>query len=209
MNKHFEQSGLVAKRDELLHHLNLIFKPLEPIWLKIGTHTFLNCYLIDSDKMVVYKTYGKGTDRKIDKSQAYDTDWLLEQSHLQEGGLLYIPGKPIEFPLKGYSQGSNDLGCELDWGTREDQQSQYDRFKKASGLEPLILSSGGKSLHGHIVLDKDLPVEHRNYLLRLLCIALLGDPACAQEYQAMRLAGGIEKRKANIRSLSVQVVSIP
>lgn len=185
----------------LLQHLNLIFKPDEPIWLKLGTHTFLYGELDQNGSLTVYKTYGKGTERKIDRSQSYDVNWLLKQSEELEGGLLYSPGKPLEFPLKGYSNGSNDLGCELDWGTREKQQSQFNWFKAVSGLEPLILSSGGKSLHGHLILDIDISVDYRNYLLRLFCIALLGDPSCAQEYQAMRLAGGYRKEKGKLQEL--------
>ena len=187
---------------QLQHHLSIVFKPDEVIWLKLNSHTFYYGRITPiNGSLSVYKTTLKAKARKIDLSVAYDAQWLLNQSLQLQGGLFYIPGKPLEFPLKGYSTGSNDLGVELDWGTNSEQLAQYDWFKLITGLEPLILSSGGKSLHGHIVLFEKIPIAERTYLARLLSIALLGDPAVTSEQQPMRLAGGFRKEKGRYQEL--------
>ena len=188
-----------SRKDEAYKHLMLhlyqCFNPDEVIWLKLGNGIFYRATINKYFKLEICPTKGIGTERKVNPDKVNDAKWLINQSMMQDGGLFYIPGKPVDFPMKGYSKGSNDIGVEIDNGTSNSQIDLYDWFEKISKLNLLMLTSAGKSIHGHIILNEVLPINYRNYFSRLLCIALLGDPAVCQEHQPMRVAGGFRKEK--------------
>lgn len=177
-------------------------KPLT-LWLKLGNTKFFEA-ILDNGEFVACET---ATDTSIkderEKSlsrkrtgKTFSLSELHALSKRRQGGVFYIPGQPIEYPLKEFVPSLDDLPIELDNGTTEEQWALYQEFTTVTGIEwASLLSSGGKSIHGHIKLDAFYSIEQANYLRWLLTIGLLGDPAVTNPHQPMRLAGFHRKEK--------------
>jgi len=106
------------------------------------------------------------------------------------GGVFTIPTQPIGYPGKGAIDSTDDLGCEMDNGSKDEQIAIWQRFTSVTGLRPsTLLSSGGKSIHGHIKLDRHYPLEEADYPRRLLCLGMIGDAAVNNVHQPMRIPG--------------------
>lgn len=176
------------------------------IWLKVGHNRFLTAEINPNGQFPIHwtklETKGDSLSRVKSKGcpNAYQT--ISEFCNANDGGAFYVQGKPIEYPLKEFCLESNDVGAEMDDGTTEEQWGRINEFISGSGLVPdLVISSGGKSLHPHWRLDKDLPTAQVVALKRLLAIALIGDPAVVNPHQPMRIAGFDRKEKNSHQAL--------
>ena len=181
---------------QLLTHLKLAFDPNETIWLRDDDcyKNFYKAYLSEQGQLRIFETKGSATDRKVTNKELSPSELLELFKTSKAGGLHYCIGSPQEYPLKGYSKGSRDLGMELDWGSPEEQAQQY-QFLEDLGLKLTLVHSGNKSLHGHVFLDNPIPVEQWTYLGRLLALLVHGDPNISQEQRSMRLAGAYRWQK--------------
>lgn len=177
------------------------------LWIKPGHDNFIQCKFDSSghfaggltklkdknDPKSRMKTYG------IRDVYSYMEQWCREN----DGGAFYIPGQPIGgFPTKDGVNETYDLGFEFDSGTEDEQLEKIQVFCSVSGLSPAaLLTSGGKSIQGHIHLDRPRPVEDATYLKRLLVIGLMSDPVTVRPHQPMRIAGLHRKEKGRDQEL--------
>jgi hypothetical protein len=172
------------------------------LWLKFG-HDQL--YVGDWDntgQFALHKTYGKGNDRRRGQSVGNAFDFLLLLSQREEGGVFYIPTQPQGNPLAELVTSTDDIGIELDSVDRATQEQRYQQFAEITGLYPsVLLSSGGKSIHGHYKLNEHLPIEQASYLRRLTILAFRGDPVTERLHQPMRMAGFYRLEKQQYQEL--------
>jgi len=172
------------------------FSPGQKIWLKHGKDRFFCATVAEPGHFDLFATKGKETNRKTIESVGDAFTYLTKEANSRDGGIFYIPGKPNKYPLKDHCQASCDIGAEMDDGSRGEQWERIQVFVETSGLIPgWVINSGGKSQHPHWKLTEDVDIEVRTYLARLVCIALLGDPAVTRPHQPMRMAGFYRKEK--------------
>ena len=178
---------------QALAHLNLAFNPHEPIWLRADKEQFKEFYLTslnnDGTLNPIQETTGSRENRKP-TGRNYDLESFLELFKTEKDGGLHYCMSSLKFPIIDGFKHSRGLGIELDWGSKEDQQAQYD-FLESFGLPLTIIFSGNKSLHAHIFLDEAITEPSQwIYLTRQLAIICQGDPNIPQVQRTMRLAGG-------------------
>ncbi len=122
--------------------------------------------------------------------------------NVPSGGVFTIPTQPIGYPGKGAIDSTDDLGCEMDNRSKDEQIAIWQSFTSVTGIEPAtLLSSGGKSVHGHIKLDRHYPLEEADYLRRLLCLGMIGDAAVVNVHQPMRVPGFFRSDKGTEQDL--------
>ncbi|BAY27561.1 hypothetical protein NIES2100_73860 [Calothrix sp. NIES-2100] len=176
--------------------VNLSYSEYDTIWIKLGNGIFFVGEVSEDGRFGVWATKGQKKDRV--QTTYYDDafDHISELAYEQDGGVFYIPGKPEEFPLTEYCKESNDIGAEMDDGSEADQRFRIENFAIHSGLIPnFLVSSGGKSLHPHIICKEPLEIKVRTHFSRLFAIAILGDPHVTSPHQPMRISGFYRKRE--------------
>ncbi|WP_144427417.1 hypothetical protein [Nostoc piscinale] len=90
----------------------------------------------------------------------------------------------------------------MDDGAEIEQRGRIDKFIRLSGIKPTFtVTSGGKSLHPHLVLTDKVEIKLRTYFSRMFAIALLGDPAVCNPHQPMRAPGFFRKEKGKLQVL--------
>jgi hypothetical protein len=188
------------------------------IWFKYGHNRFFVGEWNKEGNFALYSTkkQNKDSDSRIRDEKVSDdaysylralSEQKIEQDEktnrfVQSGGIFYIPTQPIDNPLERYVKSTDDLPCEIDDLSLEDQTALYNRFSKVTGLKYASrLTSGGKSQHVHIKLDKHHNLETANYLRRLFLIVMMGDPAVANLHQPMRVPGFYRYDKGNEQAL--------
>ncbi|EAZ89213.1 AAA family ATPase, partial [Crocosphaera chwakensis] len=128
--------------------------------------------------------------------------YLNEMVTKEDGGILYLAGKPTNYPLKDYCLATNDICAEMDDGTIDQQKKRIKLFVEKTGLIPaIIIFSGNKSLHIHLKGDHNFAIDDAIYLRRLVAICLLSDPAVARPHQPIRLAGFWRKETGKYQEL--------
>ena len=128
---------------------------------------------------------------------------LLRISRERDGGIFWVPaGTGANLPLKDEIDQSDHIGCEIDNADHQAQLARYSWFERVSGLEyGLQLSSGSKSVHSHIFLDRAALIDEVVRLRRLFVLCLLGDPAVTRPHQPMRFPGFYRREKGNYQEL--------
>ena len=128
---------------------------------------------------------------------------LLRISKTQDGGIFWVPaGNDAELPLKNEIAQSDHIGCEIDNADRHEQLERYSWFERISGLQyGLQLSSGSKSIHSHLFLDKPASIDEAVRLRRLFVLCLLGDPAVTRPHQPMRFPGFYRRETGKYQEL--------
>ncbi|BAQ63213.1 hypothetical protein GM3708_3619 (plasmid) [Geminocystis sp. NIES-3708] len=123
-------------------------------------------------------------------------DFLLNLSYEKEGGGFFgcSDGTAI-YPLKSHQKYSTQVVTEIDDLPHDKQLEIYQRFGEVSKLTPYLISSGGKSVHGHLLLNQHTPIDKVVYLRRLLCLIVDGDPAVTRPHQPFRLPTFYRKEK--------------
>ncbi|QMS91352.1 hypothetical protein HUN01_28535 [Nostoc edaphicum CCNP1411] len=175
--------------------IRLSYNSGDTAWFKIGNNRFI-VGQIDKDGSLgeVWETKGENTERKRTTPHPDGYTFLSDLAKRNYGGVFYIPGKPEEFPLKDYTYASNDIGAEMDDGTEEEQLGRIKFVEELSGLQAsLLIGSGGKSKHTHYILTESVDIDRRSYFAKLLCIALIGDPAVTNAHQPMRAPGFLRR----------------
>jgi len=191
-------------RDQALLHLSKFYTQGNRFWLKIGQYEFYECHFLGDDIEARYTYLAKKEDshsRVVNIGKILNLASLLHRATIKPGGMFFMPGNAQELPLKEFCFSSKGLGVEIDEGTKEEQESDYTWFEQVSGLNLLQLTSGGKSIHGHIVCNQHIEIEERTNLARILSVCLLGDPAVTRPAQFMRLAGALRLEKNAPQSL--------
>lgn len=128
---------------------------------------------------------------------------LTRQQRNQEGGFFIPAATDAALPLATAITHSDHLGVEIDdVPTAEEQLARYEWFCGVSGLSfNLLVSSGSKSVHGHIFLDTPAEYERLERLRQLLIILLRGDLAVQNRHQPMRFPGLWRGKKRKHQSL--------
>ncbi len=128
---------------------------------------------------------------------------LLRISKIQDGGIFWVPaGNGADLPLKDEIAQSDHIGCEIDNAARSEQLERYRWFERISGLEyGLQLSSGSKSIHSHLFLDRPATIGEVVRLRRLFVLCLLGDPAVTRPHQPMRFPGFYRREQGSYQAL--------
>ncbi len=181
--------------------MDRIFATSETFWLKLGHNKFFTGNYTEGE-LLLRRTHGKGKNRQ--RGAVFQNGYqVLKQECLnKKGGAFYLPGKPDLFPTKEECAYSNDIGAEMDDGSKNVQKERIQSFINITGLIPdLIIDSGGKSLHPHWRSDRNLPTDLVVYLKRLLTMCLLSDPAITNPHQPMRIAGFFRKEKNKEQAL--------
>ncbi|MBD1825688.1 hypothetical protein H6F51_24785 [Cyanobacteria bacterium FACHB-DQ100] len=173
------------------------------IWIKIGHNKFFVGDWNDSGNFELFATSGQGAERRrtykvTDKA----FDYLCRKCRELDGGVFYISTQPQDNPLKECVSKTDDIGIEIDQGSREEQIALYQRFSAVTALNPaLLITSGGKSVHGHFKFDRHYPVEQIQSIRRLMVLAFLADPVTVRLHQPMRLPGFSRREKGREQEL--------
>lgn len=84
----------IAKQ-QFIDHLARVFKPLTPIWLKIGQDRFFYAELLpDGSDLAIYPTSGNSDDKKIYRNKVFNSDWFIDQCEQRDGGHSISQGNP-------------------------------------------------------------------------------------------------------------------
>jgi hypothetical protein len=162
------------------------------IWLKPGHDRFIKAVWDQDGKISGYltkKLTGDETSRVI-YGQPFGFSKFEQICRTNVGGGFYIPTQPIGLPLAANVTSTDDLAVEIDQGTTEEQWALYQEFSEVTGLNwSALLTSGGKSIHGHIKAIDHLPLAQAQYLRRLIVIAMQSDPVTVRLHQPMRIPG--------------------
>jgi hypothetical protein len=159
------------------------------LWLKYGPERFIKATWTDDGDFIGKFTKGKDRDR-VTYGPAFGFEKLAKICRTQDGGATYIPAQPIGLPLAANVASTDDLAVEIDQGTTEEQWALYQEFSEVTDLNwSSLLTSGGKSIHGHIKAIDHLPLEQAQDLRRLLVLAMQSDPVTVRPHQPMRIPG--------------------
>ncbi|MFM7382355.1 MAG: hypothetical protein ACKO1W_04785, partial [Microcystaceae cyanobacterium] len=188
-------------------HLPVLNVPGNQLWVKISHNQIYCCEKLEGEDFTVdtpiYNSVGDlDNRRKGGKCLGKLGEFILKKSHSEDGGGFLNFGYPQGGFTKAFLIGATDIGFEPDDLPLEVQKNRYIEFQKVTGLRSTFLSSGGKSIHGHITTSELLTKEQGLYLRRLAAIAFLGDPCIANNLcQPMRLAGPFRKDKGGYQNL--------
>ncbi|NET39585.1 MAG: DEAD/DEAH box helicase family protein [Cyanothece sp. SIO1E1] len=174
------------------------------IWLKLGQDRMYVGQWDETGEFDLWasKLEDRGNPNSRIRTHKITTVELRQMSETREGGVFYLPGQPIGMPLKKCVTTADDIGIEFDKGTQDEQWQAFQLFSQITGLDfSSILSSGGKSLHGHIKLADHLPIAEVVYLRRLTTIAMMSDPAVTNPHQPMRIPGFYRLEKGKEQGL--------
>ncbi len=159
------------------------------LWLKYGHDRFVKASWTEHGLITWQETKGGSTDRQV-YGQEFGFEELAEKCRNQNGGAFYIPTQPQGFPLASLVDSTDTLTIEIDQGTTEEQWALYQQFTEVTSLVwSSLLTSGSKSIHGHIKADRHLPLEQAQYLRRLLVLSMQSDPVTVRLHQPMRIPG--------------------
>lgn len=164
---------------------------IREFWAKTG-HTNFYKVKVEGENLIVQKTKKtgeSGTSRKcIGKPINNGYEFLQDYCKNNDGGAFFgCSDGSAEYPLKKYQSTTTQVVVEIDNIPTEEQKDLYKWFSEKSGLIPYLISSGGKSIHLHLLLDKPTEIEEVVYLRRLLVLLLDGDPAVTRPHQPYRL----------------------
>lgn len=171
----------------------------EEIWYKVGKEKFYVADSFDPDASLWSTRLEKNTDPKSRvrvRIVGRAFPFLRRESETKEGGILYLKNQPQGLPLKDNVIESNRIVSELD--KPEDRPEQWKiilDFQEKSGLLLTILDSGSKSLHNHLRVTNNLPVDRIQYFTRLFAIAVMGDPVMENPHQPVRIPGFTRNEK--------------
>ena len=182
-------------------------------WLKIGSNKFYSLDL-EHGHWILYPCTGhkldgadgKTTWLKDDRTRLLNgLEAFLELSKRPENkeGCFFIPAATsASQPHKVEITSTDMISVEIDNADYETQIERLADFTANSGLNfSMLIHSGSKSVHGHILLDRAYPAEDMERLRRLFVLALLGDPAVTNVHQPMRFPGGWRGLKRKYQSL--------
>lgn len=190
---------------QFLDSLQPVSSTLE-LWIKVGNDNFYKT-LWDGSDLILRRSWKEDEDDTYSRVVSPDAisngiDYLLKLSREQSGGVFFVPTQPQGLPLAECVAATDDIGIESDHITKDAQLAQYREYEQVSGISfHSILSSGGKSDHGHIKTDRAYPVEVMNYIRRLAIIAFTSDPVTERLHQPMRLPGFYRAEKGNWQEL--------
>ncbi len=198
--------GGIIGLEAITLHLSVLNVPSNELWFKVSHNQIYVAVRADSEVFTIdtpiYETVDKGDDRRKGKSVGKLGEFLLNKSLSEDGGIFYNPGFPQGGFTKKFLIGATDIGFETDDLPLEVANTLYDEFESVTGLKITRLSSGGKSVHGHITSQEVLTQEKGLYLRRLAAIAFFGDPCIGNNLcQPMRFAGPYRKEKGKYQSL--------
>lgn len=172
------------------------------IWLKLGHDRIYRAEFTDTGFINAHATKLVDGNRVKTKDIPDLTEYLLYQSQQKDGGVFYLPKQPLGAPLADNVASSDDIGLEMDEGTPEEQLERYRKFSEITGLQySTLLSSGSKSIHGHIKSTEHLPIDQNIYLHRLCILPTLADPVTARAHQPMRTPCFYRKETGKEQSL--------
>lgn len=182
-------------------------------WFKLGHNWFFHGELSQTGEFTITRSLGSREKGRRDVNvshnplfingpaqavnlPAFKTFNLLSKK--KDGGVFYLPDQPVGAPEKDRVTTSNDVRCEFDDGTTQEQWGRLEEFTRLTGLAPTFsLSSGGKSIHAHWKLDKFYPIADVVYLNRLVAVLMLSDEAVSHVPQPMRCPGFNRKGKGH------------
>lgn len=196
-------------KKEILRYLDKA--NIKEFWVKVGHSTFYKVTVKDHNLVlrqtkINYDSGLEGSDR------SYTRNWSLEPitngyeylaNHCQnnDGGAFFgCSDGHSPYPLKAEQKYSTQIITEIDDLPQNEQLKLYQWFSQVSGLIPYLISSGGKSIHGHL-LSEPLPIEKIVYLRRLFCLIVDGDPAVTRPHQPFRLPTFYRKEKGNYQEI--------
>lgn len=185
---------------------------ISEFFAKSGHSDFYKCY-VDGNDLTLRKTqinYDlglEGSDRSHTRSWSLATitngyEYLDDYCLNNDGGAFFgCADGSADFPMKAYQKFSTQIICEIDDIPRNEQIVKYKWFQDVSSLIPYLISSGGKSVHNHLLLNEPTPINDVVYLRRLLCLALDGDPAVTRPHQPFRLPTFFRREKGNFQEI--------
>ena len=201
--KHNKTSKILTQKQLLVKYLSTA--QISNFWVKTGHSNFYRAE-VTRNNFELIKTQKKEQDSESRKhvgniiENGYEYLWNYTQNH--DGGAFFgCSDGGSAFPLKKYQKFSTQIVCEIDDLPTSEQLDLYKCFSDITGLTPYLISSGGKSIHLHLLLDTPTDIEKVVYLRRLLCIVLDGDPALTNPHQPFRLPTFYRKEKAKYQEI--------
>jgi hypothetical protein len=175
------------------------------LWLKYGHDRFAKASWTPDGRIEWQETRleQKGcSESRTPYGAMFGFEELAEKCRTQDGGAFYIPTQPQGLPLATNVTSTDTLSVEIDQGAFDEQWALYQEFAEVTGLLwSSLLTSGSKSIHGHIKADQHLPLEPAQYLRRLLVLAMQSDPVTVRLHQPMRIPGFHRKEKGAEQTL--------
>ncbi|WP_069791060.1 plasmid replication protein, CyRepA1 family (plasmid) [Cyanobacterium sp. IPPAS B-1200] len=205
---------LQVRKQETLEYLSTA--GISEFWFKRGTYEFFKGIVVDGDIEFRATEKNKYSIKKfgLDSQEGGQTrswsnkpikngfEFIDNLTRKNKGGGFFGCGDPSSpFPLKPYQKLSTQVITEIDDLPRDEQLKLYQSFSEVTGLTPYLISSGGKSIHLHILLNEPTSMEKVIYLRRLLCLALDGDPMVTRPHQPFRFPWSYRKEKGNYQEI--------
>lgn len=197
--------SLPNTQETLLKYLKLA--NITEFWLKNGSNQFLKVYIENNQLSYRFTLLTAANDgkkyRSISLQKHTDCYQYLRQlvAKKGEGAFFGCSDGSAILPLNDYQIVSSDIVTEIDDLDKNTQLDRYKEFEELSGLNLTIVSSGGKSYHGHLFTTTHLPIDTIIYLRILLCIAMDGDPALFSPHQPFRIPTFYRAKKGNYQSV--------
>jgi len=185
---------------------------IDEFWVKVGHSTFYKT-MVKDDNLILRATQINYDLDLEGLNRSYTRSWTLTEitngyEYLanyclnNDGGAFFgCSDGHSPYPLKAEQKYSTQIITEIDDLPQNEQLNLYQWFSQVSGLILYLISSGGKSVHGHLLLNNKTPIEKVVYLRRLLCLALDGDPAVTRPHQPFRLPTFYRQEKGNYQEI--------
>ncbi|MBD3882459.1 hypothetical protein IFO70_11875 [Phormidium tenue FACHB-886] len=166
------------------------------LWLKVGNDRFYTGDFNSSGRFQLWATKGTEQSRRRSHCVGDAFEFLDRESRKSDGGVLYIPTQPLGTPTACCVNSTDDIGIEMDGISTDAQLSKYQTFSQVTGLTfSSLITSGGKSIHGHLKTNVHSSLGKATYLRRLAILAFLSDPVTERPHQPMRSPGFFRTEK--------------
>jgi len=197
-------------KDSLLKYLKRA--NIKEFWVKLGHGEFYKVIVTDDDLLLRatrlnYDLGLEGEERSLTRSWSTQVikngyEFLMQLSLEKDGGVFQgCSDGTANYPLKSHQLTSTQVVTEIDDLPHHEQLEKYQWFSEVSGLTPYLISSAGKSVHGHLLLNQHTPIDKVVYLRRLLCLVIDGDPAVTRPHQPFRLPTFYRQEKCSYQAI--------
>jgi hypothetical protein len=176
-------------------------------WLKLGHKQFF-WSLYDRDKGFIkhFPTQNnpiyKGSEDKREEQSRYveltpinHKEFIRRNKQIGEGVFLAGYQPDANLPLAKAQERSRNIIIEQDLGTREEQWQKIKDFEAYAGINFWVISSGGKSLHSHLMLSEYISVPEMEYMRRLFVLVMQSDRMLCNHHQPYRAPGFLRGEK--------------
>ena len=178
---------------------------LNQFWIKVGHHDFYKAELTASNFLIIKtRKISQNPESRIERQPLIINGFehlslLAEQK--DNGCFFGCSDGFAQYPLKKYQKKSTQIVVEIDDLSQDKQLNLYKEFEKLTHLKPYLISSGGKSIHFHLLLDKPLNIDKVIYLRRLFTLLWLSDLALCRSHQPFRFPNVFRGKTGTYQSI--------